>query len=52
MANHFEADVHRAPRLTAVASDRSVSDVVNDAVKAAVAEDAEDPAAFSGKKQD
>ena len=37
---YFEPDVHRALRLKATASDRSISDMVNDAVKAALAEDA------------
>lgn len=44
---YFESDVHRALRLKAAASDRSVSDMVNEAVKAALAEDAEDLAAFT-----
>jgi len=47
---YFEADVHRALRLRAAASDRSISDMVNDAVKAILAEDAEDLAAFSERK--
>lgn len=46
---YFEPDVHRALRLKAAASDRSISDLVNDAVKSALAEDAEDLAAF-GKR--
>ena len=49
---YFEPDVHRALRLRAAASDRSISDMVNDAVKAALAEDAEDLAAFSERKDD
>jgi len=49
---YFEADVHRALRLRAAASDRSISDMVNDAVKIALAEDAEDLAAFSERKGD
>jgi len=49
---YFEADVHRALRLRAAAMDRSISDMVNDAVKAALAEDAEDLAAFSERKND
>ena len=44
---YFASDVHRALRLRAAASDRSISDMVNDAVKAALAEDAEDLAAFT-----
>jgi plasmid stability protein len=47
---YFEADVHRALRLKAAAADRSISDMVNDAVKAALAEDAEDLASFSERK--
>lgn len=43
---YFDADVHRALRLKAAAADRSISDVVNEAVKIALAEDAEDLAAF------
>jgi plasmid stability protein len=40
---YFDADVHQALRLKAAAAGRSVSDVVNEAVKAALAEDAERP---------
>ena len=47
---YFEADVHRALRLRAAATDRSISDMVNDAVKAILAEDAEDLAAISARK--
>jgi hypothetical protein len=47
---YFDSDVHRALRLKAAASDRSISDLVNDAVKAALAEDAEDLAAFSARE--
>ena len=49
---YFEAEVHRALRLKAAASDRSISDMVNDAVKATLAEDAADLAAFSERKND
>jgi plasmid stability protein len=49
---YFEPDVHRALRLKAAASDRSISDMVNDAVKAALAEDAEDLAAFAERKNE
>ena len=49
---YFESDVHRALRLKAAALDRSISDMVNDAVKAALAEDAEDLTAFSERKND
>ena len=49
---YFESDVHRALRLKAAAADRSISDMVNDAVKAALAEDASDLAAFAGRKNE
>lgn len=43
---YFDPEIHRALRLKAAEIDRSVSDLVNDAVKAGFAEDAEDLAAF------
>ena len=43
---YFEPEIHRALRLKAAATDRSISDMVNDAVKLALAEDADDLAAF------
>ena len=49
---YFESELHRALRLKAAALDRSISDMVNDAVKAALAEDAEDLTAFSERKKD
>lgn len=49
---YFDADVHRALRLRAAASDRSISEMVNDAVKAVLSDDAEDLAAFSKRKGD
>ena len=47
---YFDESVHRALRLKAAATDRSISEMVNDAVKAALAEDAEDLAAFDRRK--
>jgi hypothetical protein len=47
---YFDADVHQALRLKAVAANRTISDVVNEAVKIALAEDAEDLAAFDERK--
>jgi plasmid stability protein len=44
---YFEPAVHKALRLRAAASDRSVSDMVNDAVRLSLAEDAADLEAFS-----
>jgi hypothetical protein len=49
---YFEADVHRALRLRAAANDRSMSDMVNDAVKAALAEDAVDLEAFDERRKE
>jgi plasmid stability protein len=43
---YLAADIHRALRLKAAETDRSVSDLVNDAVRQSLAEDAEDLAAF------
>ena len=43
---YFEPEIHRALRLKAAAADRSISDMVNDAVKMALAEDAENLTAF------
>jgi hypothetical protein len=49
---YFEPEIHRALRLKAAATDRSISDMVNDAVKLALAEDAEDLAAFEERAQE
>ena len=43
---YFDAVIHRALRLKAAEADRSLSDLVNEAVKLSLAEDAEDLAAF------
>ena len=43
---YFDEALHRALRLKAAETDRSVSDLVNDAVKQCLAEDAEDLTAF------
>ena len=47
---YCDASVHQALRLKAAATDRSISDMVNDAVKVALAEDAEDLASFDQRK--
>jgi hypothetical protein len=49
---YFEPEIHRALRLKAAASDRSISDMVNDAVKLTLAEDAEDLEAFEARKRE
>ena len=43
---YFDSALHRALRLKAAETDRSLSDLVNEAVKMSLAEDAEDLAAF------
>jgi plasmid stability protein len=39
---YFDAQVHQALRLRAAASNRSISEMVNEAVRIALAEDADD----------
>ncbi len=46
---YFDADLHRALRLKAAETDHSVSELVNDAVKQYMAEDAEDLATFDSR---
>jgi len=43
---YFDPDLHKALRLKAVETSRSVSELVNEAVKEALAEDAEDLTSF------
>jgi len=43
---YLDPELHKALRLKAVETSRSVSELVNDAVREALAEDAEDIAAF------
>jgi hypothetical protein len=43
---YFEPDLHRALRLKAAHTRRSISDLVNEAVREALREDQEDLAAF------
>lgn len=47
---YFAPDVHKALRLRAAASDRSVSDMVNDAVRMSLAEDAIDLDSFTSRR--
>jgi len=49
---YFDSDVHRALKMKAAASDRSVSEMVNEAVRAALAEDAEDLEAFDKRSSE
>ncbi|MGZ5080712.1 MAG: hypothetical protein ACXWG9_05460 [Usitatibacter sp.] len=46
---YFDADLHQALRLKSAVSSRSISEIVNEAVRRSLAEDAEDLAAF-GKR--
>ncbi len=46
---YFDTELHRALRLKAAETDRSMSDLVNEAVKLVLAEDAEDLAAFEAR---
>lgn len=47
---YFTAEVHKALRLRAAASEQSISDMVNDAVRIALSEDAADLEAFAERR--
>jgi hypothetical protein len=49
---YFEPEIHRALRMKSAASERSISEVVNEAVKRSLAEDAEDLAAFASRAKE
>jgi hypothetical protein len=46
---YFEPDLHHALRVKAAHSQRTLSDIVNDAVRLALREDEEDLAAFEAR---
>jgi hypothetical protein len=46
---YFDPDLHRALRLKAAETERSISDLVNEAVRLSLGEDAEDVAAFADR---
>ena len=46
---YFEPDIHTALRLKSAVSERSISEMVNDAVRHSLAEDAEDLVAFDDR---
>jgi hypothetical protein len=46
---YFDPDLHRALRLKAAETEQSVSELVNEAVKLSLSEDAEDLAAFEAR---
>lgn len=43
---YFERDLHKALRLKSAETERSLSELVNDAIRSTLAEDADDLAAF------
>lgn len=49
---YFDPEIHRALRLKSAATERTISDVVNEAVKLSLAEDAEDLAAFDSRAKE
>lgn len=49
---YFDADLHRALRVKAAETEKSVSELVNEAVKLSLAEDAEDLAAFEERRHE
>ena len=49
---YFEPEVHKALRLRAAANDRSISELVNEAVRVSLAEDAVDLSAIDRRKKE
>ena len=49
---YFDPEIHRALRLKAADTDRPISELVNEAVRLALAEDAEDLAAFQDRARE
>jgi hypothetical protein len=49
---YLEPTLHRALRLKSAETDRTISDLVNDAVRDAIAEDADDLAAIEARKRE
>jgi hypothetical protein len=46
---YFDPDLHKALRLKAAETSRSITEIVNEAVREALAEDAEDLSAFESR---
>lgn len=46
---YFDADIHRALRLKAASTHRSLSDIVNEALRQSLREDQDDLAAFEDR---
>ena len=49
---YLDAELHRALRYKAAETDRSISDLVNDAVRLSLVEDGEDLAAFKKRAKE
>ncbi len=49
---YLKSDLHKALKLKAAETDRSVSDLINDAVRLSLLEDAEDLAAFEERAKE
>jgi plasmid stability protein len=49
---YFDPDIHRALRLKSADTTRSISDLVNEALRSSLAEDAEDLEAFATRASD
>ena len=49
---YMDSDLHRALRMKAAETSRSISEIVNHAVKLALAEDSEDMAAFEERAKE
>jgi hypothetical protein len=49
---YFDPKLHRALRVKAAATDQSLSELVNSAVRLSLAEDAEDLAAFASRAKE
>jgi hypothetical protein len=49
---YFEPEIHKALRLRAAANDRSISEMVNEAVRVSLAEDGADLSAIDKRKRE
>ena len=49
---YLEPDLHQALRMKSLETSRSMSEIINDAIKEALAEDAEDLAVFDERQQE
>ena len=49
---YFDSDLHQALRLKSAVSSRSISEIVNDAVRRTLSEDASDLAAFKERAKE